>query len=609
MIMRSDYITVALITFALFSTRTIAQEISYDQQHVAGAAYFPCSADEFPKDKFAYEPEQKVPGATIYSTGFANSLGSWTTSGTDGALWLHDDDGPNGQFAVTANEIIGSQSVNNGFAIFDADLSNPGGGPWADRIGQLVSPVIDMTGISFSFIEFWHKYRFCCDNAFIPRVEVTTTDFVTYATFDASIPGVEPNSVSPSYKAKINISSFLDTASNLNNFRFRFNFDGSNGGSHYYWQIDDVKVRECFEYDLFNKSVSFSMGEMGQAYYFVSESQLSPMIFSAELRNDGSMPATGCQLSVSSNAGSGVAVSPLSDLQPGEMATFTTPPTTMFSDTNSYLMTYDLLQDSVDAIPQDNKLNHLITVHRKLYSIDDNQPTGYIANISPQSGQAFKVGNVMEIMNNDLIDSMYVFVTATSTNVGQVIFGEVRKRQNGNWVLLGTTGLKAITMQNNGGSIGLAFTSPLVVSSGDTLLVLACHNGGSPDVRFRITRKVGEGTVQGYRADGTNFVLSDPHAVMVRLGMTEVVGLNTLDRNNIKLYPNPLTDLLYITVPDGMAPLAEVIIADVSGKHFRRSAISINGNTYEIDMSDLESGIYVVSVPGAAHNWMRVIKL
>jgi hypothetical protein len=120
---------------------------------------------------------------------------------------------------------------------------------------------------------------------------------------------------------------------------------------------------------------------------------------------------------------------------------------------------------------------------------------------------------------------------------------------------------------------------------------------------------VGEGIVQGYRADGTNFVLSDPHAVMVRLGMTEVVGLNTLDLNNIKLYPNPLTDLLYITVPDGIAPLAEVIIADVSGKHFRRSAISINGNTYEIDMSDLESGIYVVSVPGAAHNWMRVIKL
>ena len=582
----------------LFSLYTSGQLYSSGQTMLE-PVYAPCIADEIPKEN-PFLLDDKAPGATIFSANFSNSLGSWTSTGADAALWQHDDDGPNGQFAVTANEIISSQSANNGFAIFDADLSNPGGGPWTNRSGQLVSPVIDMTGIPFSFIEFWHKYRFCCDNSFIPKLEVSTNDFVTFASFDATIPGVEPNTISPSYKAKINISAFLDTATNLNNFRLRFNFDGSNGGSHYYWQIDDVKVRESFLYDLINLSTSFFMGAMELPYYFISQSQLSPITFSANVRNDGSLPATNTQLSVNSvpliggGNGPGVAVSNPLEIGPALSDLLVTSPTEMFTDTNVYIMNYNLVQDSTDAIPQDNTLDHVITVHGKLYSIDNNQPTGYIANMTGQTGQALKIGNVMEVQNNDQIDSMYVFVTATSTNIGQIIFGELRRRQNGNWVTIGTTGLKAITMSNNGSSIGMAFPTPISVYQGDTLLVLACHSGGTPDVRFRITQKVPDGIVQGYLSDGSPFVLSDPNAIMLRLGMTELVGLEDLAFSRIEIYPNPAKEVLNLFgFEENDAPFSYEIL-NLIGQVVSTDIVPVVSGHAELSVRHLEPGAYFI---------------
>jgi hypothetical protein len=94
-----------------------------------------------------------------------NSNSSWTTAGVDGALWLHDTDGPSGQFAGNIGPLA-STTPNNGWMIFDADLSNPGQvqAQFVQRQGQLISPYIDLSDEQNVSLRFDHGFIWCCGN-------------------------------------------------------------------------------------------------------------------------------------------------------------------------------------------------------------------------------------------------------------------------------------------------------------------------------------------------------------------------------------------------------------------------------------------------------------
>ena len=589
---------IQVFVLCLFTTGIYAQLISQNSYSVK-AYYSPELATEFPEEKSKPIAEEKAPGSIIFSANFANSLGSWTTSGPDAAIWQHDDDGPSGPFSNGVLEIINSQSVNNGFAIFDADLAN--NGSMINRSGNLISPLINLSNINYAYIQFAHKYRFCCDDAFIPKVEVSTNDFLTYASFDASIPGVEPNMISETYFSKINIASFLDTASNKQNFKLRFNWDGSNGGSHYYWQIDDVKVREAYSYDLSLTNAGFYTGQMEIPYFFIPKSQYSPLIFRGTITNDGGMPAENAFLNVTLDQGGGNINSNPINIDQTQSQNVLTDAFNYVNDTLVYFVNYNVQQDSSEALSVDNSFYEFLNVTRTVFSADNNAPSGFISNLSNQPGQPFKVGNVMEILNNDVIDSMFVYVTATSTNIGAIIHGELFKKVNGIWNPIGSTLPRQIGFDDNGGSIGLKFPAPILVAQGDNILVAACHNGGSPDVRFRVCQRVENGFVQGFDANGANFILENPKALMVRLNMGELLSINEFEHENMLVYPNPTNGLISISALDDISGNVEFIVLDASGKEVNGPSFIVtelqNGKkAYRIDLSKLDAGLYEVLI-------------
>lgn len=605
--MSNIYRLVAFTTFVGINLVYCNAQSRIDKQNpVFSAFYFVERSNDFPKDP--KPSREKAPGTVLFSANFANSLGSWTTTGTNGALWQHDDDGPSGQFSVAANEIINSQSVNNGFAIFDADLSNPGPGPWQARSGALVSPSFSMTGVSFAFVEFFQKYRFCCDASFIPKLEVSSNNFETFATFDASIPNVGVGMISPTHLSKINITPFLDTATDLSSVKIRFNFQGNSQATHYYWQIDDIKVKEAYLYDLNIENYAMGMGQMQLPYYFLPFSQLSPITFYGSVVNEGSMESGNVRLEVNLNLGGGSTTSDPLLLQPMQSESFTsyalTPPLVW----NSYTVTYEFVQDSIEGYPNDNSSTELLSVFDHLYSVDNNEGSGYISNVQSQPGQAFKVGNVMEVLKDDAIDSMHVFVTGTQSNVGQEIYGELRKKVNGIWQQIGVTEQKLITWENYTTSIGLRFTNILTVEEGDTLLVLSCHNGGGsePDVRFKQAQTVEMGLVQGYTANGTLFTLDDPHALMVRLNMNSTLKVNNLESSTLRLFPNPFRDQLLI---DNFKEGGELRIFDFNGKEMHSQSID-NNEKIILNTEGWSSGVYSLSfVSDTVSRIERVVKL
>jgi hypothetical protein len=218
-------------------------------------AIFPTKIDDsqiIKKGNVAFN--QKAGGDVVYSETFNGSLGSWTTSGPDATVWAFDTDGPDGQYSSATNvDIITSTTAANGFAIFDADLSNPGpSSGFQNRSGSLVSPVIDLSLTPNVLISFQQDYRHCCNRDFFPAVQVSVDGFATFTTYDATIDGISTNDRAGTVLTSLNINDFLAVnTANLSNFQFRFNFDGvSVGTSHYYWQVDDVELIEQFPFEL-----------------------------------------------------------------------------------------------------------------------------------------------------------------------------------------------------------------------------------------------------------------------------------------------------------------------------------------------------------------------
>lgn len=598
-------ITSLFLIIESLSPYSVAQSRIDKQNPVFSAFCTVETSNDFIKDsKPSYE---KAPGTVLFSANFANSLGSWTTTGLDGALWQHDDDGPNGQFSIAANEIINSQSVNNGFAIFDADLSNPGPGPWQARSGALVSPSFSMDGVSFAFVEFYQKYRFCCDASFVPKLEVSNNNFETFASFDASIPNIGSGIISPTHLSKINISAFLDTATNLSSVKIRFNFQGTSQATHYYWQIDDIKLKEAFLYDLNIKSFAMGMGQMQLPYYFMPITQVSPITFYGSVLNEGSMESGKVHLNVNLNLGGGSTTSDSILIQPMQLEAFSTYTLTPPPIWNFYTVTYEFGQDSLEGYPIDNAATEILSVFDHLYSIDRNEGTGYVSNVTNQPGQPFKIGNVMEVLKDDAIDSVHIFITGTQSNIGQQIYGELRKKVNGLWQLVETTEPKLITWENYTSSIGLRFLSPFSVQEGDTLLVLACHFGGGtePDVRFKQAQSVDQGIVQGYTANGTLFTLDNPRALMIRLNMNATVGLENNEPYALKIYPNPFKNEMFI---EDIKTEGILSIYDLNGKEIFSQKIDETKKIL-INTQDWDAGIYSLSfVSGGGYFNKKIVK-
>jgi len=203
---------------------------------------------------------------------------------------------------------------------------------------------------------------------------------------------------------------------------------------------------------------------------------------------------------------------------------------------------------------------------------------------------------------------MHIIITGTQSNIDQQIYGELRKKVNGSWQLIESTQPVWITWDNYTQSIGLRFWNIVNVQAGDTLLVLACHVGGGtgPDVRFKLAQSVEPGIVQGYTADGTLFSLNDPHALMIRLNMNALVGLDENALTDLTVYPNPFNDELYIKDVEGDGTL---IVHDLNGRELFSEKID-HGADACIKTGLWSPGIYTIRYfNGASYLNKKVVKL
>ena len=578
---------------AQLTTRTMNQ---------MNAEEVPSSSDYTP---ISYHNFSKAAGDVIFSETFpTGSLAAWTAMGTDGAIWAHDLDGPNGTFSTPA-QVITSTTAANGFLMFDGDGANPAT-PYTNWSGAIASPIIDMSGISNAVLAFQHSYRTCCENAFNPLVEVSTDGFTTVTAIPANFFGSGANVASGTRLVKINLDSYLASATNLNNFQFRFNWEGSGGTSHYFWQVDDIAIIESHLNDLHALSRIMVSGALEIPYYNVPLWQQTDITFSGEVRSDGANGSTGVGLNVAVNNGGGSFSSPTGTLASGSMDSLVTATTFLPAATAAltYNVDYSFVMTETDGFPTDNALTDAFDITANEYSVHNDVVVSSIGALGGQAGQSLKIGNVMEIMQDDRISDVYVRLATTATNVGQDFFAEVYRFDGTDYIFVEATDFIPITAGNNGTRVKVPLLSNVDVFAGDDLLVVACHSGNatSPNdnIRFATAQPVQQGIVLGFDGSNSLFSLTGPRAVMVGLHLDRFATISENESiNGLNIYPNPAQDNVTINYSLGNASNVTIEVMDVTGKvvsTLNEGVQTNGGHQVSLASASFEAGVYYVTI-------------
>ncbi|MBI2259430.1 MAG: T9SS type A sorting domain-containing protein [Flavobacteriia bacterium] len=629
--MKKITLTAIIFTFCggLFSQTMLANKKVYPSKNTNKI---------FLKENISYE---KSGGDILYEQNFNGSIGDFTTSGVDQNVWQFDLDGASGQWA-SPYDMIQSTTSFNGFMIFDADLSNPGDpSTYVYRSGMLVSPIIDLSSNSSFFISFEHQLMYCCSYTFYPTLEVTTDGFNTFTAYDVRDIGFSVNETPGTVTKIVLIDDFINNNPNLNQFQFRFNFDGnSHQTTHYYWQIDDIKIIEKH-----NTEVSLEKLWLGDIFNGYEITESTPFL-APNLTVQGVVRSMGIsnpndfkiRLSVKDSLGNevhnsvgGVLNNNFTNeydtiifnsnfaLNTLSLGVYQISATLEYNGTdgnlsnNSKSRTFNMTQNKLSSINYDNEYYYEKNVG--WYYGHDNIATDMIVGQMFKASKEFKLngldlyladGTEMYPTKNDeqMLINVWEFIP---TNPQESLFEYV----GGDYAYMVSSekyseNVSSYTFQF---SESTSITEPMILDSGKIYLAAFNHMGGLGAYLWYWTSFFDDdysSWVFGpFGMNGeTSWFTSGKQDALIKMNVQEIVDSTAFLEENqeqfiIKLFPNPtLNTLTLFTNFNGMESLNYQIV-DNQGKILQSKELKKNNkelNSYTIDVSDLSQGSYLIRI-------------
>ena len=566
-------------------------------------------------------------GDVVFNEDFANGLdgnngiGPWTTSGPDGALWLYDTDGPNGDFSNTNQRIGAPATFQNGFMIFDSNFSNNGcvdAGTCTDREGALVSPVLDLSATPFVEIEWVQRLRFCCTGNPI-FVDVSTDGGTTWPNRFEGAPGRAVNNDPGTVVQKVNITAAI--AADPTNVRIRFFHEPV--ASHYHWQIDDVKIVELYDFDLrmtasgitsWNSSTALTYDSIRYSVYPFS--QLRPMGLNMTVLNNGSETQDDAVANFTVTSGGTTVLDqdqPVANFEPGETRTvFVDPSFTPPAEVGNYTVDFSISSGATDQTPNDNTGTANFSVSQYVYGRDLGTLAG--SNDGNGDGGVLILCNAFHVSNNTDLHGLSLAM-ATSSEAGSIIVGEVRADDLE--TVLGSTDELVVTSNmfspaNGSNFVTMQLLSPVSLTAGGDYM--AC---------IQVYGTVAIGT-NGVSEPQTSFIYYEGSAgedwyyttstPMIRMTFDPTLSIEEADRSNGlglgQNFPNPANGVT--TIPFDLERDATVSLQmhDVSGKlvmeqHLGRRATGTH--RLEIATDQLNEGVYFYTLTaGEAQSTKRM---
>lgn len=632
-------IYLSLVSIAILSS-------SYAQTNIERIG-FSSNQNIFKKEKLSdYTSAKKVVGKiekdvndTLWSEDFASGISSWTTGGADGAIWTYDTDGPDGPYSDTDGEdIITSTTANNGFLMYDADLYG-GANNYPILSGHITSPAIDLSSTDAISLNFQTAYRYCCSSTPRLKVQISTDDFQTNSEFTVEDDAVGVNDFSGTLNMKINLVSFLTTATNKSNTKIRFLFDGFDS---YHWQIDDIAITESLSNDIELTSLILNkvFGDDGTIYTNLKEYTSIPLMLAdtlsvqAIVKNNG---AAGVSANSTLNikiyddqenlviqeTGGAVSGSINKLIYTGDTITFDTEIDLSQFSPGTYKVLADL--ETGDENIDNDTISRTLIISEKFLgqeNYDINMRSIESAGYSPTNNfDYFMIGNdyflpSMNNMNEISIDGLEITLGQTSTRTitpNTQVEIKVYERDGSNYIEVDQPRLFTITPDmipatGSTNSVILNFhqaedlTGSIILETNKKYVIGFYHAGGTESIAY-----VNQSMDSDYSTrlfinnNGTDGWFWNGSQLLSRLVFDESLGINK-NTSNVSIgniYPNPTSGVASISYSIENSTVLNVNIVDITGKKVYESVEgqkSSGKHTLVINTEVLNIGVYYVTL-------------
>lgn len=228
----------------------------------------------------------------IQSYDFDGGLQGWTSqiiSGDSNWVWNPNGDVTNG-LAAAPTDIIASPTASNGTAAFNGDfyitqgVNNPGQPPYPQFVVDLVSPSIDLSGVtggvSVRYYQLVRHLNLAGGASFRTSVSYSFDDGVTWEDAIEANPTLAVNASSVNDQVTIPIPGAAGTSQ----FRVKFTY----GQDFYFWVLDDIEIVERGGLDLRANQNFYAIASDAR----VPSEHVANMMFLHDIQNVGGEEAT-----------------------------------------------------------------------------------------------------------------------------------------------------------------------------------------------------------------------------------------------------------------------------------------------------------------------------
>jgi len=518
--------------------------------------------------------QNRAQGDIIISDDFSVP-GNWITpADANGNQWAIGNSSPAEGYSITG--AMASTTASNGFATFDGISTLVNGTVTVqDAVVELVQ-TIDCSIIPGVVLEF--EQRYAAFNSDETIVEVSGDNGATWTEYVVN-EEVVTNANAIQSTIILNISAVAGNSATVKiRFRWRELTGDSNFGSGYTWMVDDVKLTEAWNYEAALIEPIYRMGvggtnANGLEYHYIPTTQISPIEYAGKIKNNGGLIQTGAKLDVNIMfAGSNVysQSSATSDIALLATDSFAVMPAFTPAGLGIYDVTMTATQTNTENNLADNEVTHSFEVTEYTFGRDNGIETGGISNVSSNTGLNMSIGNIMNVFADGVIGAVDIKLTSNADNVDRLMFGAVYllNAAGDAYDWLGQTDDYTITNADNGGFVKLVFSSPISVTTGQEILIVAGHQG--EEVEFAYAQGTEQGTVLGFTDGGSSlFSLTGGSAIMIRADMRDFTGVEEAVVSNISVaqnVPNPFNGNTTINYNLNNASNVSLEIVDIAGK-------------------------------------------
>lgn len=548
----------------------------------------------------------QVKGVTVWEDDFdasAASLWTMTNSSSPALDWNVETDvnaAPRAEY-----QPVGMTTAANGFIFIDSDAA---GGTATQNADATLTSSIDLASLSsasnFSIV-FEHCYRTYQDTRIV-RVSgdggSTWTDYTVTDGTDANTNSANPETTS------FNISAVVAPGGVVSNdVLIQFNFQGAWG---WFWAVDDVRIVETDDHDMKLDLATFgSMGTWGAAlpYYQVPSDQIAPVTYWGVASNIGAVDQTNAAIAVDVNSGTFTGSSPAGFTSVvGATDTLTVSADyTPASAIGTHTATFDLGTDNTDADGSNNTGTATFDVTEYVYARDN----GTVEGGSYNSGEAYEVGNIYDIVSATTLSVINVSPAATSEG-NPLIYAKLYSIDagTGDFIFMEQSDDYALSAGEFGTEVELCLLSSQTLNAGESYLVVVGSYGDGGASNDLVTATGGtsedqttfyfDGTDQTwYYTSSTPFVRMnfDPAAAVCAVSVEENEGNISVGQN----FPNPFNGNTTVNYSLVNADEVMVEITDLTGKviSVMNEGVKTSGNhTLEINGKGLAAGTYYYSI-------------